>query len=297
MTAASPAAAALSSAPQSELCRWRSRCVAHRLAGSAILTSPSAPGRSEDPEDRVEADRGDRPAGGMPKGIAGHHGIRLMALMARKEEKKPHGPGGCGDRAQLRSQRIEPGRMRSGGGSALEPCERTLETGADHQEAAGQRGADSPRRRRSSPELASASPAREEDPIADYDDPRVAEIKSRLPKLSEVDCDNVESYERTHKSASPSSKRSRDFATRDLCRRRAGHERAIRTTSRKKTRADWRRRWSRSVAPGCGARLDLEDDSLGHVVILCSRHVGDSSTRLYGAPAREALRGTARPLG
>ena len=42
--------------------------------------------------------------------------------------------------------------------------------------------------------------AREQDlPIASYDDLRVAEINSRLPKLAEVDLSNVEAYERKHK--------------------------------------------------------------------------------------------------
>jgi hypothetical protein len=42
--------------------------------------------------------------------------------------------------------------------------------------------------------------AREQDlPIAGYDDLRVAEINSRLPRLSEVDRGKVEAYERKHK--------------------------------------------------------------------------------------------------
>ena len=42
--------------------------------------------------------------------------------------------------------------------------------------------------------------AREEDlPIAGYDDLRVAEINSRLSRLSEVDLSKVEAYERKHK--------------------------------------------------------------------------------------------------
>ena len=36
-------------------------------------------------------------------------------------------------------------------------------------------------------------------PIADYDDLRVAEINSRLPRLSEVDLSKVEAYERKNK--------------------------------------------------------------------------------------------------
>jgi hypothetical protein len=42
--------------------------------------------------------------------------------------------------------------------------------------------------------------AREQDlPIANYDDLRVAEINSRLSKLSDVDLSKVEAYERKHK--------------------------------------------------------------------------------------------------